>query len=92
MNKEEYLDTIKEQTGLPKKEIDMVIDLYLDLIVRELIQNQKTHIANFGTFHIGITRPHSFFSPVDGRTIHTPGIRKVYFTSSKTLLARIAEK
>jgi nucleoid DNA-binding protein len=86
MKKEIYLEKIKERTGVPKKTCDLILKEFLFILKEELAQTGKANIVNFGTFAVKKTKPHSFFSPVDGRTIKTTGITKVYFSSSKELL------
>lgn len=89
MVKDNYLNIIKERTGINKKDIDLVINEYFEILKSQLEQNQKVSITNFGSFTVKITKPHEFFSPVDGRKIKTRGITKIYFTSSKDLLNKV---
>lgn len=90
MNKEEYLEQIKTQTGLAKKDIEAVIETFLEILKQKLVKEQKASITNFGTFRVVTTKPYEFFSPVDGRKMKTKGISKVFFTSSKELKNRIS--
>jgi len=89
MNKEEYLDIIKEKTNLSKKDIDAVICEYLELLKVKIKENKKASITNFGTFTLKVTKPFEYFSPVDGRKIKTTGIKKIFFSASKDLLKKI---
>lgn len=89
MNKEIYLQKIKEKTGVSKKDIELVIDEFLEEIKANLIGNKKASITNFGTFSLKTTKPYSYFSPIDGSKMTTAGINKVYFSSSKELLKKI---
>lgn len=89
MRKEIYLEQIKNETGINKKDIDSVINAYFELLKEKLITEGKASITNFGTFNIKQTRPHIIFSPVDGKQIPTKGIKKVFFTTSKDLLRRL---
>ncbi len=83
MKKDEYLDIIKEKTGVDKKYIDLVINEYLNILKEKIKMNEKASITNFGTFRLKRSKPHKFYSPVDGRTIETEGIYKIYFSLSK---------
>ncbi|HNZ50653.1 MAG TPA: HU family DNA-binding protein [Bacilli bacterium] len=85
-----YLEAIKQQTGLTKKAIDQVIDCYFTILTTTLKTNQKASITNFGTFTLKPTKPFTYFSPVDGSTLSTLGINKIYFSSSKALLKKVA--
>lgn len=89
MKKEIYLEKIKEKTGVDKKYIDLVINEYLELLKQKIISNRKASITNFGTFKLITTKPHTYFSPVDGETIKTKGIKKIYFSMSKEFIKRL---
>jgi nucleoid DNA-binding protein len=83
MKREEYLNKIKALTGVDKKYIDEVIKAYLEILKENIIINKKASITNFGTFTLKKTKPHTIFSPVDGRKIQTKGVNKIYFSMSK---------
>lgn len=83
MKRNEYLDKIKEKTGVDKKYIDEVIKTYIELLKEQIILNKKASITNFGTFSLKTTKPHIIFSPVDGSKIQTKGVNKIYFSMSK---------
>lgn len=89
MVKDNYLNVIKDRTGINKKDIDLVINEYFEILKSQLATNQKVTITNFGSFNVKTTKPHEFFSPVDGHKIKTKGITKIYFTSSKDLLNKV---
>jgi len=89
MRKEEYLEIIKEKTGVEKKYIDLVINEYLELLKQQIISEKKASITNFGTFRLITTKPHIYFSPVDGRSMKTKGIKKIYFSMSKEFAKRL---
>ncbi len=90
MDKKVYLQKIKEKTGVSKKDIEFVIDEFIEEIKMNLIENKKASITNFGTFSLKTTKPYSYFSPIDGSKMTTAGINKIYFSSSKELLKKIS--
>ncbi|MCK9537486.1 MAG: HU family DNA-binding protein [Bacilli bacterium] len=83
MIKEQYLEKIKNETGMTKRDIDKVINCFVDLMKKNLVEKTKINLANFGTFSISRFNPKQIFSPEDGRTIKTSNIYKVYFRQSK---------
>jgi len=89
MKKEEYLSLISQKTKLTKKDIDLVITEYLELVKEQLKANGKVSITNFGTFKKNVTKPFSYFSPIDGSSLETEGIVKISFSSSKQLLEKM---
>ena len=83
MKREEYLEKIKDKTGVEKKYVDLVIKEYLEILKTQIIENKRASITNFGTFNLKQTKPHVIFSPVNGSKIETKGIKKIYFSTSK---------
>ncbi|HEY8395213.1 MAG TPA: HU family DNA-binding protein [Bacilli bacterium] len=90
MGKKVYLDKIKAKTGIPKVECEQVLKEFFFILKEELAAKGRVNIHRFGTFTVKKTKPHAFFSPVDGKTIKTKGITKVYFSSSKELLKQLS--
>ncbi|HHX80872.1 MAG TPA: HU family DNA-binding protein [Acholeplasmataceae bacterium] len=86
MKKKFYLEEIKARTGISKIVSEKVLEEFFKILKSELQAKGKVNLHKFGTFTAKKTKPHSFFSPVDGKTIKTKGITKVYFSSSKDLL------
>lgn len=90
MDKKLYLEKIKEKTGITKMHCERVLREFFSLLKEELARQGRANIHGFGTFTVKKTKPHSFFSPVDGRTIKTQGITKIYFSASKQLLKQVS--
>ncbi|HHZ11696.1 MAG TPA: hypothetical protein GYA05_03165 [Acholeplasmataceae bacterium] len=90
MEKKIFLEKIKAKTGIPKVHCEKVVNEFLSVLKEELACRGKMNISGFGTFSVKKTKPHSFFSPVDGRTIKTQGITKIYFSASKQLLKQLS--
>jgi nucleoid DNA-binding protein len=90
MIREEYLEAIHQETGISKKDIDLVVKTFWKILKLKLKKQGRVNIVNFGTFTVRTTKPHILFSPVDGRSIKTSGIKRIYFSSSKNLLRIIS--
>ena len=91
MKKKIYVDSISKQLGLSKKNVQSVVDQFVEELTEELVSEGKASITNFGTFKKKITKPFEFFSPQDGAKMSTNGMTKVNFTSSRMLLSRLRD-
>lgn len=83
MVKEEYLEQIKNETGLTKRDIEKVINCFIALMKKNLAAKGKINLANFGTFTVARFAPKRLYSPHDGRKLPGSGIYKVHFKQSK---------
>ena len=69
MVKEEYLEQIKNETGLTKRDIEKVINCFIALMKKNLAAKGKINLANFGTFTVARFAPKRLYSPHDGRKL-----------------------
>ena len=91
MNKKDYVDFVSEKTGVSKKEVNLIIDTFIEEIINTLINGDKVMISNFGTFEKSITKPIDVYSPHDGRLLkNVPQIR-VRFKSSTFLKTKLKD-
>jgi len=83
MIKEEYLEQIKNETGLTKRDIEKAVNCFIALMKKNLATKGKINLANFGTFSVARFSPKRLYSPRDGRKLSGGAIYKVYFKQSK---------
>lgn len=50
MNKVELADAIVHKTGLPKKDVELVVETMLDVITNSLNNGEEVRLTGFGTF------------------------------------------
>ncbi|MBO4667039.1 MAG: HU family DNA-binding protein [Bacilli bacterium] len=92
MKKEEYVNTISEKLNLPKKEVNDVVDSYLELLSNKIVENDQVVITNFGSFQKTLIKPKAIYSPIDGSTLNTKSYYRITFTCSKQLIERLKNK
>ncbi|GHV79929.1 DNA-binding protein HU [Spirochaetia bacterium] len=56
VTKADIIDAIYEKTGMNRKEIRTVMDLFIDAIKDALIEQQPVELRGFGTFEVRIRR------------------------------------
>ena len=89
MEKKEYLKIISEKHGYSMKEVDEIIDEYLNILADKITSNDKVSITNLGTFQKTLIKPKVMFSPVDGSTLETKSYYRITFTCSKQLINKL---
>lgn len=89
MEKKEYLKLISNKYGYSMKEVDEIIDEYLDILADKIVNNDKVSITNLGTFQKTLIKPKVIFSPIDGSTLEAKSYYRLTFTCSKQLLNKL---
>jgi integration host factor subunit beta len=56
LTKAEIIDSLYEKTGMNRKEIRRIIDLFLDIIKESLMKSRIVEIRGFGTFEVRIRK------------------------------------
>ncbi len=84
MNKTEIVEQVSIKTGLPKKKVEQVVNLFLDSIIEEVQNGEDVEIRGFGTFFRLHQEKRSVKSPIAGKTIEVPAKNKICFKASKT--------
>lgn len=92
MKKEEYVNEISQKLNLPKKEVNDVIDAYLDSLSQKIVKNDQVVITNFGTFQKSLIKPKAIYSPIDGSTLSAKSYYRISFTCSKQLIEKLKNK
>lgn len=50
MNKAELVDTMSKETNLTKKDIETVLNSFVNVVSNELAKKEKVQLVGFGTF------------------------------------------
>jgi integration host factor subunit beta len=56
LTKAEIMDSVYQKTGMNRKEIRVVVDLFLDEIMDALIEQTVVEVRGFGTFEVRIRK------------------------------------
>ncbi len=83
MNKTRLVELISLKTGVSKKEVDLVINLFLESIKESVQSGENVEIRGFGNFFQTLQEERKIKSPIAGKTIDVPAKTKINFKASK---------
>lgn len=85
LNKQYLIEKVSDVTRLPKKDVELVIDAFIEAIIEKLSMDQKVNLSGFGIFEV---RERKGRKGVDPRTLKPtmiPTVRVAKFRPGKTL-------
>lgn len=85
MNKDMLVHAIVEKTDLSKKDIESVIESFVDVVTAELRNGNKVTITGFGTFRVSKRAAREGINPQTKAKIKIPAMTVPKFTAGKTL-------
>jgi len=83
LNKSEIIELISIRTGVAKKKVDQIINIFVDKITDEVQKGNDVEIRGFGTFYRVTQEKRRIKSPIAGKTIDVPAKNKINFKASK---------
>lgn len=83
MRKQDIVDEIYQQTGLPKKDIQLVVNLFLDSLKRAFLREERVELRGFGVFDIKLRKSRVGRNPKTREVINIPPRKVVTFKPSK---------
>jgi len=91
LTKRELVSIVAETRGmeLTKKQTGEILDLFVDLMKRQIKRHRRLRIAGFGTFTIRVRRARMGVHPKTGQTIKIPARRVVAFKAAPEYLRTI---
>ena len=72
MNKAELIAALAEQTGISKKDADVSVNAFEEIVQKELKKGEKVAIAGFGTFDVSTRKAREGRNPHTGESIKIP--------------------
>lgn len=85
MNKTELLALVAMKTELTQKQVNEVVDGFLDTIVETLATGEKVVVTGFGTFEVRLRAERTGKNPRTGETIVVPEQKTPAFRAGKLL-------
>lgn len=85
VNKDMLVHAIVEKTDLSKKDIESVIESFVDVVTAELRSGNKVTITGFGTFRVSKRAAREGINPQTKAKIKIPAMTVPKFTAGKTL-------
>ncbi|HOK22605.1 MAG TPA: HU family DNA-binding protein [Candidatus Hydrothermia bacterium] len=83
MRKQDIVDEIYQQTGLPKKDIQLVVNLFLDSVRNALLREERIELRGFGVFDVKQRKGRVGRNPKTKEIIHIPPRKVISFKPSK---------
>jgi DNA-binding protein HU-beta len=72
MNKQQLVSNIAEKSGLTKRDVELVVNSFLDEVTETLQQGEKVQLIGFGTFETRKRASRTGRNPQTGETIEIP--------------------
>lgn len=85
INKEILVDMVAGKTGMAKKDVEVVVDNVVDVIMDALHQDRKVTIASFGTFKVTHRAAREGINPQTKERITIGAVNTPKFTAGKRL-------
>ena len=89
LTKAQLAELLFQQIGLNKRESKDMIDAFLDLIAKQLVEGEDVKISGFGNFQISTKAPRPGRNPRTGETIPIKARRVVTFHAGQKLKEQI---
>lgn len=92
MDKKHFIDFVSKELKAEATEVEQVLDNFLELTSKTLVDGEKVSIAGFGTFTPKRTKARKTFSALLNREIDIPAKTKISFSTAKELAEEINKK
>jgi integration host factor alpha subunit len=89
MKKADLVDTIAGKVGLPKAQVQQMVDDVFDLIAEGLRKGEKIDLRGFGTFSVRDSAARTGRNPQTGEAINIPARRVPAFKPGKELKEKV---
>jgi DNA-binding protein HU-beta len=83
LNKSDIIELVSIRTGVAKKKVELIINLFIDKITDEVHKGNDVELRGFGTFYQITQEKRKIKSPIAGKTIDVPAKNKIGFKASK---------
>lgn len=85
VNKDTLVHTLMGKTELSKKDVEAVLECFIDEVTAELKQGNKVTLTGFGTFKVSNRAAREGINPQTKAKIMIPAMTVPKFTAGKTL-------
>src|SRR6185503_379954 len=89
MKKSDLVDAISGKAGVPKAQVQQMVDDVFDLIADGLAKGEKIDLRGFGTFSVRDSAARTGRNPQTGGTIAIPARRVPGFKPGKELKEKV---
>lgn len=85
VNKDTLVHSLVDKTELSKKDVEMVLEAFIDTVTAELRSGNKVTLTGFGTFKVSNRASREGINPQTKAKITIPAMTVPKFTAGKTL-------
>ncbi len=86
INKQELVEKVTDVTRQQRKDVEEVINAFLELMIEKLSLNQKINLTGFGSFEVRERKGRRGVNPRNpNQEIQVPTVRVAKFRPGKTL-------
>lgn len=85
VNKDNLIDKVTNLTRKPRKEVEVVIDTFLEEVIDTLSRDEKVNLTGFGSFEVRARKGRKGVDPRTLETIQIPTVKVAKFRAGKTL-------
>lgn len=85
MNKTELVASIAEKTQLSKKDSEIALKAFIDVVSEQLKKGEKIQLVGFGTFEVSDRAARTGKNPQTGEVINIPASKAPKFKAGKAL-------
>jgi nucleoid DNA-binding protein len=89
MKKSDIVDSIAAKIGVPKAQVQQMVDDVFDLIAEGLTRGEKIDLRGFGTFSVRDSKARTGRNPQSGEPIQIPARRVPAFKPGKELKEKV---
>ena len=85
VNKDALIDQVTNVTRFPRKDVEEVVDAFLELIIEKLSLDEKVNLTGFGAFEVKDRKGRKGVDPRTLEPIVVPTVRVAKFRAGNTL-------
>lgn len=85
MNRTELVAAMAEKTQLSKKDADLALKAFIDVVSEEMQKGEKVQLVGFGTFEVSERAAREGRNPQTGETITIAASKSPKFKAGKAL-------
>ena len=85
MNKTELIAAMAKETNIPKDEVKVVLESFVDVVSGELKKGEKVQLVGFGTFEVSERAAREGRNPQTGETMKIEASKAPKFKAGKAL-------
>lgn len=85
MNRTELVAAMAEKTQLSKKDADLALKAFIDVVSEEMQKGEKVQLVGFGTFEVSERAAREGRNPKSGEVMNIPASKTPKFKAGKAL-------